>query len=490
MAADADFTLFLVMWNRQQGQLTPALHIGMARWLQQAWDQGDTRLLLMAFRSSGKSTICGVFAAWLLFRDPALRILVLAADSALAAKMVRNVRKIIERHPQTRHLRPRRAEQWASDRFSVRRDIELRDPSMLARGISSNITGSRADVIICDDVEVPGTCDSAEKRENLREKLGETNFVLTPGGTMIYLGTPHSYYTIYADKPRAEAGEENIFLDGYKRKVVPVVDESGASAWPERFSPEDIERIKRAGGPNKFASQMLLRPVNLAEGRLDPGALQFYEGGIEYIKELDELRVAGRRMVSASAWWDPALGKRDGDASVLAVIYTAEDGSYFLHALEYIKTDSFDPADPARQQCRKIAFTAQLLRLPGVTVENNGIGGFLPGLLREEMARLGVPCSVQEKANTKPKDLRILEAFDPVLAARMLHINRKLLESPFIAEMQDWRPETKNARDDGLDAVACAILQGPSRIRRFYTRGGHTWGQGTKTQTAKTEFEI
>src|SRR4051812_1727747 len=99
MSNPVNFKIFLALWNKTQGQGTPALHFRMADWLENAWEMRRTRLLLQAFRSSGKSTITGLFAAWLLYRQPDLRILVLAADGLLARKMVRNVRRVIERHP-------------------------------------------------------------------------------------------------------------------------------------------------------------------------------------------------------------------------------------------------------------------------------------------------------------------------------------------------------------------------------------------------------
>ena len=55
----------------------------------------------------------------------------------------------------------------------------------------------RADLIICDDVEVPNTSNTAQKRENLRERLRELDFILSPGGAIIYIGTPHAMDTIY-----------------------------------------------------------------------------------------------------------------------------------------------------------------------------------------------------------------------------------------------------------------------------------------------------
>ena len=41
--------------------------------------------------------------------------------------------------------------------------------------------------------------------------------------------------------------------------------------------------MRHHSGPNKFASQMLLRPVNIADGRLDPDRLRFYEEDLEYV---------------------------------------------------------------------------------------------------------------------------------------------------------------------------------------------------------------
>ena len=55
----------------------------------------------------------------------------------------------------------------------------------------------RADLIICDDIEVPNTCNTAQKRENMRERLRELDFILSPTGAMIYIGTPHTMDTIY-----------------------------------------------------------------------------------------------------------------------------------------------------------------------------------------------------------------------------------------------------------------------------------------------------
>ena len=95
---DIGFVEFVWSWNHLQGRSTPPLHTRMACWLEQSWRRGDRRLLLMVFRDAGKSTLVGLFCAWLLGYDPSLRLLVLSAESGLATKMTRNVRRIIERH--------------------------------------------------------------------------------------------------------------------------------------------------------------------------------------------------------------------------------------------------------------------------------------------------------------------------------------------------------------------------------------------------------
>ncbi len=491
---EAGFKLFLVLWNQQQNMKTPVLHLEMAGWLENAWARGDKGLLLMAFRSAGKSTIVGVFCAWALYRDPNLRILVLAADFTLAKKMVRNVKRIIERHPLTPNLKPERVDQWASDRFTVRRELERRDPSMMAKGVSSNITGSRADIVICDDVEVPNTCDSAEKRENLRERLNEITYVLDAGGVQIYVGTPHHYFSIYADTPRMEIGEEVTFLNGFKRLILPILDESGKSAWAERYSADDIEQIKRSTGPNKFDSQMMLRAVNIMDGRLDPDLLQIYTAKLEYSRELNKLYIGHQEMVGASCWWDPAFGSSSGDYSVLAIVFGDMGGNYYLQHIEYIKIDDNDKTDEATQQARIVAKLAKEFRLPSIAIEINGIGRFLPNILRNELTKAHAPCHVREMTSRRAKDVRILEGFDAVMAAGRLFVHSDVSKTPFLMEMREWQPSGHGSKskghDDGLDAVAGALSLQPDRLGRLHGSGSHRWMKGAGAHTAKSDFKV
>lgn len=495
-----DFPEFVWIWNRHQRLTMPDLHIRMARWLSISWAEGDRELALLAFRNSGKSTLVGLFSAWLLLQNPNLRILVLAADFALAKKMARNVKRVIERHPLTRKLKPRRTDQWASDQFTVRRLSELRDPSMLAKGIDANITGLRADVVICDDVEVPNTCDTAAKRLDLRARLREIDYVLVPGGLQLYVGTPHSYYTIYATEARSEVEEERPFLDGFMRLELPLLDDTKRSQWPERFPLEKIESIRLRTGPCKFDSQMMLQPRNPAEGRLDPDRLKNYDSELVYSEGNGEARLTlnGRRLVSASCWWDPSYGSPGkGDSSVVAAVFTDEDGDYWLHGIRYMEHDPkrASEIDAATQLCQQITSFVIDFYLPAVNLETNGLGKFLPGLLRQQLRAAGLAVPVIEKTSTRSKDLRILEAFDAVLAADRLHAHQSVWGVPFISEMREWRPGGKN-RDDGLDAVAGCLLSEPVRLPRGPWLSGNksptrpTWRPGLRIARADTEFVL
>jgi len=473
-----DFETFIERWNDKQRQKTPDLHREIARWLEARCRAGEKSALLLAFRGAGKSTLVGLFCAWLLRCYPHFRILVLAADFALARKMVRNVKRVIERHDDTQHLKPKKADEWASAQFTIERKVELRDPSMLAKGIGANVTGSRADVVICDDVEVPNTADSPAKRRDLRQRLEEIRYVLTPGGGVLYVGTPHVFDSIYAEAPApgSDGGDGPPPLEGFTRLKLAVYDEQDKSRWPERFPPERIEEIRRQSGANKFKSQMLLEPADPAAGRLDVEGLKRYDDELVYYEAGGEavLEIGGRRLVSASCWWDPSFGApARGDRSVVAVVYSDKHGRRYLHAIRYISHDPLlaraeNGVSEATQMCRQVVDFADRHWLPAVRVESNGIGKLLPSALRQEMNAAGVRCAVIAETSRQAKEARILEAFDVALAAGGIYAHAGVWATPFVAEMREWRPG-ENGRDDGLDAVAGCLLSEFKRLSKVPT---------------------
>lgn len=191
------FYEFMDAWNDVLGLTTPEHHRKIMEFLVSVLTTPPHRGLLQAFRHSGKSTVVGIFVACVLRLHPETRILVLSAESNLASRMVAHVRHILENHPMCTDLVPTTKKEWAHDCITVKRPIGIREPSVICQGVHGNITGMRADLIICDDVEVPNTSNTAQKRTALRERLRELDFILSPTGTMIYIGTPHTLDTIY-----------------------------------------------------------------------------------------------------------------------------------------------------------------------------------------------------------------------------------------------------------------------------------------------------
>ncbi|MBR3930884.1 MAG: phage terminase large subunit [Alphaproteobacteria bacterium] len=198
---------FLDEWNRVLGLKTPRHHRQILEFLYGVLCDSPHRGLLMAFRHSGKSTVVGIFAACVLYLYPQTRILILSAESGLSTRMVSHIRHILENHPWCSNLVPSNKKEWSMGRITVNRPIGIREPSVICQGIHGNITGMRADLIICDDVEVPNTSNTLQKRADLRERLRELDFILSPTGAMVYIGTPHTHDTIY----RTDTGQGELF---------------------------------------------------------------------------------------------------------------------------------------------------------------------------------------------------------------------------------------------------------------------------------------
>jgi len=449
---------FIWIWDQLQKLNVPRHHVKMARFLSDLWLKAEHKWgLLMAFRNSGKSTLVGLFCAWALLVNPNVRILVLSADHALAKKMVRNVKKILEQHPLTRFLVPLQKEEWASDRFTVCRHQNLRDPSVLGRGLLGNMTGCRADIIICDDVEVPKTAETSMKRRDLRQKLSELDYILTPGGMMLYIGTPHTRQTIY-----------DVSADGFLRDFqllkIPILNQKGQSNWPERFSAQQIQSIRKRSGPAKFLSQMMLEATSLEKPRLNPDLIRFYSDELEYSECNGQavLKLGSHLLRSVSCFWDPSFASSEQqDNSVIACVFSDEAGHYYVHRVLYLKVP--DGCESATWQCQQVADFVGRYFISAVHLETNGLGKFLPAVLRRTLNQKRISCAVLEEVAKRNKAERILAAFDAPLANGALFMHESVKQTPFLDQMREWR-ESVSVKDDGLDAVAGCLLNEPVRI--------------------------
>lgn len=200
------FLTFFIMWAKVMGWKVPRLHVRICLWL----ETSASRIrVLKVFRGAAKSTLYAIYKAWQLYCDRTHRSLVWSEDSKLATKMTRDALAVLRRHPLCKGMLPPAP---GMQEFWVTGATDWRNPSMAAHGVLSNATGSRANDVDFDDIEVPKNIRTKEAREKLRDRISESTHILLPHGRKTYIGTPHTHDTIYDEQVRGGAEELKIPL--------------------------------------------------------------------------------------------------------------------------------------------------------------------------------------------------------------------------------------------------------------------------------------
>ena len=185
-----DFVAFLfVLWKALNLPEPTKCQIDMAKCLA---DPKNKKFILQAFRGIGKSFITCAFVVWTLWRDPQLKILIVSASKERADANSIFIKNIIDLLPFLSELKPRPGQRDSVISFDVGPARPDHSPSVKSVGITGQLTGSRADIIIADDIEVPGNSFTQAMRDKLSEAVKEFDAILKPGGVIIYLGTPQT----------------------------------------------------------------------------------------------------------------------------------------------------------------------------------------------------------------------------------------------------------------------------------------------------------
>lgn len=221
------------------------------RW-HQLCDTHD-RLVIWSHIESGKTSQLAVGRTlWLMGRDPSIRIAIISNTHEQASKIVRTIARYIEQSQELRDVFPdlKKGEPWMpSSTLFCERPVYSKDPTLQAFGVHGNVTGSRLDYVILDDV-----LDFENiKTSRLRQELWDWyhNVVagrMLEGGKVLSVGV--------AQHP--DDVQHRFVRDGHWRaERFPVLDERGRYTWPERWSPERVEAKRKELGPLEFARQML-----------------------------------------------------------------------------------------------------------------------------------------------------------------------------------------------------------------------------------------
>ncbi len=433
----------------------PEFHLNVMNFLESEWENNTG--VLQVFRNGSKSSIAAAYVVWLLVNDPTLLILIQSADDNTAQKMVSDCRKIINVHPFAVHLRGKNTV-WSARGFQVRGATSGRNLSVAARGIMSNVTGARADVIIFDDVEVKKNAETQEMREKIRGRMSESHHLLNPGGRKLFIGTPHSFESIYPEL--IEKGCSNITIPMLTNLSGEFPFMKGDCVWAERWDQNEILNKQLACKTKaEFYSQYLLIPSNIEDSILDPALIKSYSDDIEVItaNKCTLMRIGNKVMSSVACFWDIALSKDNGDCSVVAVVYGAEDGSIYIHRVIEVKGD-------ADEQALKVKDIAIKFQLPLVTIETNGIGGFMPAVLLKHVRGLKIGVVGEHTSMNKKESIRT--AYETPISAGFLYAHESVLNGPFKNQLRDFSPRTNSKHDDFIDAPAKAIHKLPIRIGR------------------------
>ncbi len=239
----------------------------------------------MAYRGAGKSYIAYAYCVWRMWNTPDIKILVISATSGRADAFSKTCKQILELSPLLKKLIPPSGSdnQWSNIEWTVQGASASGSCTVKSVGITSQITGTRADLILSDDVSSPKNSMTVDQREKLRGQVAEFQDIKKgdESGTgkgasseILYLGTPQSYESLYyhlsaqgvtfriwpARYPQTDA------IRGYNGMLCPVIENEvfedtelqGVPTDPKRFTHEELLEREAMQGKARFQMQFML----------------------------------------------------------------------------------------------------------------------------------------------------------------------------------------------------------------------------------------
>jgi len=475
-ALQDDFKLFLqALWEQLDLPSPTRAQYAIADYLQ----HGPKRLQIQAFRGVGKSWITGAFVLWTLFNDPEKKIMIISASKERADNMSIFLQKLIIETPWLKHLQPKSDDsRWSRISFDVLCSPH-QAPSVKSVGITGQLTGSRADLMILDDIEVPGNSMTELMREKLLQLCTEAESILTPkaDSRICYLGTPQTVFTVY--RKLAERNYRPFVwpsryprqgkLGQYEGLLAPQIQEDidkGVDDWqvtdPDRFTNDDlIEREAAMGRSNymlqfqldtslsdaeKFPLKMADLVVTSVNPKSGPDQIIWCSDPQNVIKDLPTVGLPGDYFYSPmqlQGEWTPyteTICSVDpsgrGTDETAASFISQKNGYLFLHEMRAYR-DGYSDTTLLNilRGCRKYNVTK-------LVIETNFGDGIVGELFKKHLQMTGQAIDVEEvRANVRKED-RIIDALEPVMNQHRLIVDRGLVEWDY-ASNKDEAPELR-----------------------------------------------
>ena len=475
-ALKQDFKLFLqALWEELNLPQPTRAQYAIADYLQ----NGPKRLQIQAFRGVGKSWITGAFVLWTLFNDPERKIMIISASKERADNMSIFLQKLIIDTKWLAYLQPRSDEsRWSRISFDVN-CTPHQAPSVKSVGITGQLTGSRADLIVLDDVEVPGNSMTELMREKLLQLCTEAESILTPkdDSRIMYLGTPQTTFTVY--RKLAERNYRPFVwpsryprrkkLSQYEGLLAPQIQEDldmGADEWevtdPDRFSEEDlIEREASMGRSNymlqfqldtslsdaeKFPLKMADLVVTSVNPTTAPDNVVWCSDPKNVIKDAPTVGLPGDYFYSPmqlQGEWGPyteTICSVDpsgrGSDETAAAFLSQRNGFLYLHEMRAYRDGYSDKTLlNILRGCRKYNVTK-------LVIETNFGDGMVGELFKKHIQQTGQYIDIEEiRANVRKED-RIIDSLEPVLNQHRLIVDRGVIDWDY-ASNKDSAPESR-----------------------------------------------
>jgi hypothetical protein len=473
-ALQDDFKLFLqALWVQLDLPSPTRAQYAIADYLQ----FGPKRLQIQAFRGVGKSWITGAFVLWTLFNDPEKKIMIISASKERADNMSIFLQKLIIETPWLVHLRPKADDsRWSRISFDVNCSPH-QAPSVKSVGITGQLTGSRADLMILDDVEVPGNSMTELMREKLLQLCTEAESILTPkdDSRILFLGTPQTTFTVYR-KLAERSYKPFVWPARYPRKVsqyegllapqlVADIDQ-GAEPWevtdPDRFADDDLIEREAAMGRSNFMLQFMLDtslsdaekfPLKMADlivtsvnPTTAPDSIVWCSDRSNVIKELPTVGLPGDYFYSPmciQGEWHPyteSICSVDpsgrGTDETSAAFISQRNGFLYLHEMcAYRDGYSDNTLLDILRVCKKYNVTK-------LVVETNFGDGIVGELFKKHLQQTKQGIDVEEvRANVRKED-RIIDALEPIMNQHRLIVDKNVIDWDYKSN-KDEAPEKR-----------------------------------------------
>lgn len=470
-----DFRYFLTaVWTHLNLPTPTRAQLCIAEYLQ----HGPKRLQIQAFRGVGKSWITAAFVLWTLYNDADKKIMVVSASKDRADSFSIFCQRLILEVEWLSHLRPKNDDQrWSRVSFDVGPAKPHQAPSVKSVGITGQLTGSRADLMVLDDVEVPNNSMTELQREKLLQLVTECESILTPKkeSRIMFLGTPQTTFTIY-NKLRERNYKPFVWPARYPRKtemyegllapqLVNDLDTKDKLVWQptdSRFNENDLLERESAMGRSNFMLQFMLDtslsdaekfplkfadlivyPVNPTQG---PENIIWCSDPRNIIKDLPAVGLPGdyfySPMQTQGDWteYQETICSVDpsgrGTDETAAVYISQLNGFLYVHAVRAYRDGYSDNTllDILRG-CKKYNATKLI-------IETNFGDGIVAELFKKHIIQTKQGIDIEEVRATVRKEDRIIDALEPIMNQHRLVVDPKIVEWDYRSN-PDAPPESR-----------------------------------------------